>query len=152
MRENIKQTLMKATFEVFEKMFFLFLEPVEKVDMRDASVSCITFGGAATGRVSLTISPALASMMAENMLGCERCDITDRMIEDCAKEAANMVCGNFLRKMDEKEVFQLHLPMYAAAEQEDRVCGNVPAGADDVTVCFESEGAHLQVRLSWMET
>lgn len=89
-------------------------------------------------------------MMAQNMLGCEPSEITEQMIEDCSKEAANMVCGNFLRKMSEKDVFNLNLPKYAPMDQAANA-GLILTGADDVAVCFESEEEHLQVRLVWKE-
>jgi len=150
MKENIKQTLTKATFEVFEKMFFVFLEPVESAPVRYDSVSYIDFGGRATGGLCLMMSRGITEMMAQNMLGCEPSEITEQMIEDCSKEAANMVCGNFLRKMSEQDVFNLNLPKYAPMDQAASA-GLILTGADDVAVCFESEEEHLQVRLVWKE-
>jgi CheY-specific phosphatase CheX len=150
MRENIKQTLTKATFEVFEKMFFVFLEPVESAKVRYDSVSFIDFGGQAMGGLCLMMSQGLTEMMAQNMLGCDPSEITEQMIEDCSKEAANMVCGNFLRKLSEQDVFNLNLPKYAPMDQAAR-SGLILTATDDVAVCFESEEEHLQVRLSWKE-
>jgi CheY-specific phosphatase CheX len=150
MRENIKQTLTKATFEVFEKMFFVFLEPVGNEKVQYDFVSFIDFGGRATGGLCLMMSRGLAEMMTQNMLGCEHSEITEQMLEDCSKEAANMVCGNFLRKTSEEEVFNLHLPKYATMDQAVR-SGLVLTADDDVAVCFESEEEQLQVRLAWKE-
>lgn len=151
MKENIRQTLTKATFEVFEKMFFVFLEPVENEKFQCDAVSYIDFGGRATGGLSLMMSRGVVEMMAQNMLGCEPSEITEQMIEDCSKEAANMVCGNFLRKMSEEDIFNLNLPQYALMDQAESL-GLILAAADDVAVSFESEGEHLQVRLAWKET
>jgi CheY-specific phosphatase CheX len=150
MKENIRQTLTKATFEVFEKMFFVFLEPVESAKVRYDSVSFIDFDGRATGGLCLMMSRGLTEMMAQNMLGCEPAEITDQMIEDCSKEAANMVCGNFLRKMSEQDIFKLNLPKYAPMDQAAN-SGLILTGADDVAVFFESEEEHFQVRLAWKE-
>lgn len=150
MKENIRQTVTKATFEVFEKMFFVFLEPLETAQVRYDSVSYIDFGGRATGSLCLMMSQGLTAMMAENMLGCEPSEITEQMIEDCSKEAVNMVCGNFLRKMSEQDVFNLHLPQYAPMDQAAGT-GLISSGIDDIIVYFESEGEHLQVRLAWKE-
>jgi CheY-specific phosphatase CheX len=151
MKENIRQTLTKATFEVFEKMFFVFLEPVGNEEFQYDAVSFIDFGGRATGGLCLMMSQGLTEIMAQNMLGCEPSEITEQMIEDCSKEAANMVCGNFLRKTSEEDVFNLNLPQYAMMDQAER-SGLILAAADNVAVCFESEGERLQVRLAWKET
>lgn len=150
MRENIRQTVTKATFEVFEKMFFVFLEPVEDAQFQYDSVSYIDFGGRATGALCLMMSRGLTAMMAENMLGCDPSEITEQMIDDCSKEAANMVCGNFLRKMSEQDVFNLNLPKYAPMDQAASK-GLILSGTADVIVHFESEDEHLQVRLAWKE-
>jgi CheY-specific phosphatase CheX len=150
MKENIKQTLTKATFEVFEKMFFVFLEPVESAKVQYDSVSFIDFGGRATGGLCLMMSRGITEMMAQNMLGCEPAEITAQMIEDCSKEAANMVCGNLLRKMSEQDVFNLNLPKYTTMDQAAG-SGLLLTGADDLAVCFESEEEHLQVRLAWKD-
>ncbi|MCU0581951.1 MAG: chemotaxis protein CheX [Syntrophales bacterium] len=150
MKENIRQTVTKATFEVFEKMFFVFLEPVEDTPFKYDSVSYIDFSGRATGGLCLMMSRGLTAMMAENMLGCEPSEITEQMIEDCSKEAANMVCGNFLRKMSEQDVFNLSLPQYAPMDQAAGK-GLILSGPDDIVVHFESEDEHLRVRLAWKE-
>jgi CheY-specific phosphatase CheX len=150
MRENIRQILTKATFDVFEKMFFVFLEPVEGETQRYDAVSFIDFRGRASGNVRLMMSRGLTEMMAQNMLGCAPSETTEQMIEDCAKEAANMVCGNFLRKMSEQDVFNLNLPQFAAGEQAIQPGMNAAAAAE-VAVCFESEGELLKVCLSLEE-
>ena len=61
-----------------------------------------------------------------------------------------MVCGNFLRKMSEQDVFNLNLPQYKPTDQAAGK-GLILSGADDVVVSFESEEEHLQVRLAWKE-
>jgi CheY-specific phosphatase CheX len=128
----------------------VFLEPVGNEKVQYDFVSFIDFGGRATGGLCLMMSRGLAEIMTQNMLGCEHSEITEQMLEDCSKEAANMVCGNFLRKTSEEDVFDLHLPTYATMDQAVRL-GLVLTADDDVAVCFESEEEQLQVRLSWKE-
>ncbi|MBN1546246.1 MAG: chemotaxis protein CheX [Syntrophaceae bacterium] len=150
MKENIRQTLTKATFEVFEKMFFVFLEPIDAGPGPYDCISAIDFGGQAKGTLSLMMSRGLTEMMVQNMLGCEPEEVTEQMVEDCSKEAANMVCGNFLRKMSEQDVFNLSLPKYVPASQVGFL--ELPSQtAEDVSVSFESDGEPLQLWLSWKE-
>jgi len=150
MRENIRQTLTSATFEVFEKMFFVFLEPVESGQHQYEHVSHIGFDGKAKGALCVMMSRGMTEMMAQNMLGCEPSEMTGQMIEDCSKEAANMVCGNFLRKMSEQEVFNLSLPKYAPMNAAENL-GMLLTGSDDEAVFFDSDGERLQLRISWQE-
>ncbi len=150
MKENIRQTLTKATFEVFEKMFFVFLEPVETAPKPYDHLSAIDFGGRATGTLRIMMSRGLAETMAQNMLGCDPSEVTAAMIEDCCREAANMVCGNFLRKMSEQDVFNLSLPRCVPADQAGNL-GLPPSGADDVSIVFDTEGESLQLKLSWKD-
>ncbi len=150
MRESIRQTLTSAIFEVFEKMFFVFLEPVEDRPFQYEHVSYIDFDGKSKGALCIMMSRGMTEMMVQNMLGCEPSDMTGQMIEDCSKEAANMVCGNFLRKMSERDVFNLSLPKHAPAHAAENL-GMLLTGTDDVAVSFDSEGECLQLRISWQE-
>jgi CheY-specific phosphatase CheX len=140
---------MNAIFEVFEKMFFIFLEPVENTNNRYDHISSIDFEGRMKGGLSIKFSRKMAEMMARNMLGCEKDEITDHVLADCAKEAANMVCGNFLRKMSRDEIFKLGLPRYALrgrGEQEDML---PPAGADHITLSFKAESEEETLQLKF---
>jgi len=136
---------MNATFEVFEKMFFIFLEPLETTNSPYDHISYIDFNGKVTGGLSIMLSQGMAEMMAQNMLGCEKSEITGQVLTDCAKEAANMVCGNFLRKMDQDDIFTLGLPQYAAKGQGEEKDMIPPADTDHITLSFEAEGETLQL-------
>jgi CheY-specific phosphatase CheX len=147
MKENIQQILMNAIFEVFEKMFFVFLEPTETINSPYDHISRIDFDGKGkvAGGLSIMFSQGMAEMMAQNMLGCEKNEITDQVLIDCTKEAANMVCGNFLRKMDQDNVFTLGLPQYAAKGQEEQKGILPPTDADNIILSFEAEEKTLQL-------
>jgi len=141
MKENIRQILMNAIFEVFEKMFFVFLEPVENTNNPCDYTSRIDFAGNAKGGLSIMFSRGMAETMVHNMLGYERDAITDQIIADCVKEAANMVCGNFLHKISQDDTFTLGLPQYAKGQGKPE---DLPAG-DHITLSFESEEETLQL-------
>lgn len=151
MRENIRQTLTDATFEVFEKMFFVFLELVESGPFQYEHVSCIDFDGTEKGTLCVMMSRGMTEMMVQNMLGCGPSEMTEQIIEDCAKEAANMVCGNFLRKMSERDVFDLSLPKYAPMKEAPALGMTSTDSGGVEAVFFESEGERLHLRISWQE-
>jgi len=136
---------MNAIFEVFEKMFFIFLEPVEAANSPYDHISYINFDGKVTGGLSIMLSQGMAETMAHNMLDCEKNEVTGQVLADCTKEAANMICGNFLRKMSQDDIFTLGLPQYAAKGQGEQKGMAPPAGADHITLSFEGEEGTLQV-------
>ena len=71
--DNMKKTqevLMNSIFEVFEKMFFVFLEPLDE-DIRYDMVTSIYFSGPAKGEIKVYLSKRMAGTMVQNMLGLE---------------------------------------------------------------------------------
>lgn len=116
MKENMKkieETMRLSIFEVFEKMFFIFLEPLigecDEYDMEAA----IRFEGFLSGEVRILFSIDIAKNMIQNMLGLKGNEITTQRIEDCSKEAVNMVCGNFFGKLDNTKIFDLSIPVFS---------------------------------------
>ena len=126
--KKIEQMLMDSTFEVFEKMFYISLEALNadhkgcdiaaiigiegSVRGEDDIAATISFDGYVSGEQDIFLSRGLAEIMAQNMLSLNACEITEKDIEDCSKEAANMICGNFLRKFNADEVFNLSIPIF----------------------------------------
>lgn len=106
------QKLMDSIFEVFEKMFYIFLEPADKEAGTYNWRSSINFSGAFNGEMAALFSQTLAEVMVQNMLNIEREKIDESLIGDCLKEATNMICGNFLQKVDPALVFDLSLPAF----------------------------------------
>ncbi len=109
--KKIQEMLMNSIFEVFEKMFFVFLEPFDDEIQYDMMTS-IQFSGPVKGDIKAYLSRGIANVMVENMLGLETKDVTDKMREDCAKEALNMIAGSFVHKLDASKVFDLSIPAY----------------------------------------
>jgi CheY-specific phosphatase CheX len=103
--------LTESIFEVFEKMLFTFLEPSEEpAPVFDLETAIHYDGGALTGEIRLLLSRELAASMASNLLGLGMDRVTESCAEDCAKEAVNMICGNFLDKFDRARAFNLSMP------------------------------------------
>ncbi|MBN2687628.1 MAG: chemotaxis protein CheX [Deltaproteobacteria bacterium] len=111
--ETMRKMMEISIFEVFEKMFFIFLEHAGDADNHFDSEAVITFRGAVSGEVRLLVSDGMAGAMVMNMLGIDDTGITEKHIEDCAKEAVNMICGNFLGKLHtDDQAFDLSIPLY----------------------------------------
>jgi len=119
--ERVKEILTASTFEVFEKMFYLFLEPGDRCLAHDCR-SSVRFDGLVRGVLHLQATRPLAAVMAENLLGAPEAGSAPEQVQDCLKEAANMVCGNFLVNLNPAGRFSLSLPDWGgqppAAEAE----------------------------------
>jgi len=107
--KKIQETMMTSIFNVFEKMFFVFLEPLDE-DIQYDMVTSIKFTGVMKGEIKAYLSRGIVDIMAQNMLSIEPSEITDQTIEDCAKEAINMIAGSFLNKLEPSQVFDLSIP------------------------------------------
>ncbi|MBN1381533.1 MAG: chemotaxis protein CheX [Deltaproteobacteria bacterium] len=144
---NIKKTeemLKRSIFEVFEKMFFIFAEP-----SRDEARFCqmrasISFDGPFKGEMQLRITHDLLRIMAKNMLNFEDHEVTDSVEEDCIKEAINMVCGNFLRKVEPDHIFDLSIPTYNMISDESP---DEERDQSEMRLTFDAEDNTFEVRL-----
>jgi CheY-specific phosphatase CheX len=108
--QTIKKILTTSTFDVFEKMFFIFLEMSGTEMQQHDLVTSIRFTGPIGGEIRLYFSDSLVLAMVENMLSVSPSDVTPAMREDCAKEAVNMIGGQFLRTLDSTKVFHMEVP------------------------------------------
>ena len=145
--KKIRELMMNAIFEVFEKMFFVFLEPIDE-DVKYDMVASINFTGQIKGAIDVLFTRGVAETMVQNMLGVDTGGVTDKLIEDCAKEAVNMIGGNFLQKFDSSKVFDLSIPVF---KNESGVFATQEEVLDDTTVwslSFESDESLLGVRMS----
>jgi CheY-specific phosphatase CheX len=139
--ENIREILKESIFEVFEKMFFIFLEPGGRAPVHDYEAA-IRFDGPQRGAIRILFTRPVARLMVRNMLGLGNGDVTDPHMEDCVKEAANMVCGNFLVNLDASKKFTMSLPEFSARP------GQPPAVSEKVYAFdFECEDGKMGVIL-----
>jgi len=140
--KKIQEMLMNSIFDVFEKMFFVFLEPYDE-DIRYDLMTSIQFSGPVKGEIRSYLSRGIASVMVENMLGVEPKEVTDKTMEDCAKEALNMIAGNFLNKLEPKEVFDLSIPAYV--KKSDKLSEDSHAA---LRLTFDSDNRYLGIVLN----
>ena len=145
-RQILRQNLMKAVFEVFEKMYFIFLEPVEKEEVRkDLSAVEIGFSGDISGSIIARFPHELSLIMAANALGMEEKEISDQIMEDCRKECLNMVCGNFLQKHNADKLFHMTLPKAVKGNVGTENTGGRQIHKLDLN--FESDSIPLRVEM-----
>ena len=140
--KKIQEMMMNSIFDVYEKMFFVFLEPVDE-DIRYDMTASIRFTGPLQGELKAYLSEGMACCMVENMLGVEKNEVIPKQMEDCAKESINMICGHFLNKLDPSKVFDLSIPEYekkaGVFKKEDQATLNI---------AFDSDGDMLGVSMT----
>ncbi len=110
--KKIQEIMRRSISEVFEKMFFLFLEPPDDEDITYDMEAAIRFEGSMSGEVRLLLSRDMAKTMVQNMLALKENGIVTQGMEDCSKEAVNMICGDFLGNLDSTRVFDLSAPIF----------------------------------------
>ena len=109
--ETIRTMMKDSIFEVFEKMFFVFLEEDENAPVNYDMEASIDFTSIISGRMRLLFDGDLIRTMTRNMLNMDADDdVSEETLADCAREAVNMVCGNFLTKIDASDKFSLSGP------------------------------------------
>lgn len=140
--KKIQEMLMNSIFDVFEKMFFVFLEPYNE-DIQYDLMTSIQFSGPMKGEIRSYLSSGIASIMVQNMLGVEPKEVTDKTMEDCAKEALNMIAGNFLNKLEPREVFDLSIPAYV--KKSDKLSEESQAA---LSLMFDSDNRYLGIVLN----
>lgn len=121
MKENMKkieETMRLSIFEVFEKMFYIFLEPLNDESDEYDMDAAIRFKGSMSGEIRILLSMDIVKTMIQNMLGLKEDEITTQRMEDCSKEAVNVICGNFLGKLNSSKVFNLLPAVFGEGSDE----------------------------------
>jgi CheY-specific phosphatase CheX len=143
---NIKKTqemLTRAIFEVFEKMYYIFSEPLKGSRWNYQMKSTINFNGSTNGTIQLFLSKSIAETMVKNMLNLQQEEIDLPIMADCVKESLNMICGNFVRKLDPERVFDLTIPIFEMIPDDE---SQGPEAMDhQMDLTFVTDGG--QVRL-----
>jgi CheY-specific phosphatase CheX len=141
--KKIKEMLTTAIFEVFEKMFYVFSEPLQSDGENYQMKSTINFSGPINGEVQILLNSAIAETMVKNMLGLDEDEINESIMADCIKESINMICGNFLRKLDPDRVFHLSIPTFEMISEDFHPSQN---GKDqELRLNFDSDNGNMAV-------
>jgi CheY-specific phosphatase CheX len=144
---KMREMLTTSIFEVFEKMFFIFLEPVEKRNIVFDMATEIKFKGPVEGTMKMYLTRGLVSTMVQNMLNLSEEELSDSLKEDCSQEAINMVCGNLLRNYDNSHVFNLSIPTCQNNSSGITMMDYTESQGELWQAVFDSEGETLGVLL-----
>lgn len=122
MDTNLRQTIYETLSEVFETMYFTFLEPLfetpsqEEVGAGDGYYEAtIAFQGGKSGRFRLYLPEKLARGITVNFLGVDEVDVNESQVLDTVKETANMAVGSLLGRIDPGGTIKLGLPQSQVA-------------------------------------
>lgn len=139
----IQEVLTRAIFEVFEKMYYIFSEPLKGNGGNYQMKSTISFSGSANGNIQIFLSRGIVEAMVKNMLNLKQDEINLPIMADCVKESLNMICGNFLRKLDPERVFDLSIPVFEMIPDDG---GNGPEVMDhQLNLTFIAEGGNVRL-------
>lgn len=149
MMKTLLAAVKASISEVMETMFFLPVdfsqEPAQKfmtsLPVKHRKSCCIDFKGDFSGRVFFMVPEKLLFEMAENFMGEIRERVSDEMLEGTLTESLNMIAGNALRKLDEKNSFELSIP---------KIIKESEFPVDDGAMLIETTGSKmiLQITLS----
>lgn len=125
MSERIKEILRRVAEEVMEKLAFLlsFSEEDEEQlpDAEDLTLVSISFSGFMQGVLVMAVSNGMLPKLAGNMLGLDEDEeeTTAEQQHDALKELVNVICGNLLPAIGEKQhVCHIDTPMIVARDTQ----------------------------------
>ncbi len=156
MYEEIRKAAVFATLNIFETMFFTFLEPTEGNGSLEETVtdqgkeneqplelqnpgllkSEIHFAGLYSGFLRLFIPDTLSKVLAMNFLGFEE-EVSEPQTEDMAGELTNMVCGNLFSILDKTSAYTLSSPSTQKISLQESLKQN---NSEDLILDFLTEG------------
>lgn len=143
--KKIEKMLTTAIFEVFEKMYYLFIEPLPRDSGEYQMKASIHFSGQVCGTMEVSVSRGIAETMVENMLNLGPEEMTETVMADCVKESVNMICGDFVRRLDPEKAFLLSIPTF------EMITG-MPQPRDaregEIRLAFTAEGGGIEVSMT----
>lgn len=122
MDENLRLVIRETFSEVFETMFFTFLEPLEEAPGKEEVSggrfieAKISYSGGFNGSFLFYFPWELGKNITINFLGVEEDTVVDRQLIDTAAETANMAIGSLLGKLDPGGTASLAIPLARALD------------------------------------
>jgi hypothetical protein len=168
MTEDLRKAAISAILNIFETMFFTFLEPQQgqgvledpepepekesdpMAESRDFAFinSEIHFAGVYSGFLSLFIPYDFSRVLTMNFMGFEE-GVTESQIEDMAGELTNMVCGNLFSSLDKTNVYTLSPPSTKIISHQNRMPKVDP---EDFKLNFSTEGHPVTLTIHFEKT
>ena len=154
MNDRLQQAAVQAVSNVFETMFFVFLEPLppeEEGIVPTATdgewLHClIGFAGRIRGKLRLWIPYGLACELATNFLGLETGASASQAL-DMVKELANMICGNLFSIFDKQQTYILDLPTAELVPVGPE--GGNSGSAETLGLNFLAEEQRIRLEVEW---
>ncbi|MEI8242060.1 MAG: chemotaxis protein CheX [bacterium] len=121
--ENM-ETLRSVAIKVLERFAFLLADPLEHAVVASHAdgfwLVQVIFRGPRQGALALIATPILARQLAANLYGYEQGDeVTPEQAEDALKELLNVICGDYLHRMDgSAAIYDLSAPECSAITGE----------------------------------
>ncbi len=154
MFEEIRETAVSVTSNVFETMLFTFLEPQDGGEKRTPPALPSTvfltgeigFSGKYSGKLRLTLPLELAKRMASNFMGLEEEEATESQAIDLVNELCNMICGNLSCRLDRALMWKIAIPQTRVVSQLEMEGDMREPG---IAVDFDADGewVNLSIRL-----
>lgn len=116
MDDKLRQIIFETFSEVFETMFFTFLEPLEEepgkgeLGRSKFIEATIGYAGGCNGRFLFYFPWELARNITVNFLGVDEDEVLDGQVMDTMAETANMAIGSLLGKLDPGGKASLAIP------------------------------------------
>lgn len=113
MKMQLMTQVTSSIFEVMETMFFLTLEEQgdsDNIGKKALKTSAISFSGAFSGTIFLSIPEPLLQNMTQDFLGQNIDTLTDEHVDGTLKEALNMIAGSALTRVDNTAYMGLGIP------------------------------------------
>jgi len=123
MDENLRLVVFETFSEVFETMFFTFLEPLaeapEKGDLAGGRFieATIGYSGGCNGSFQFYFPWEFCKNITVNFLGVDEDEVQDGQIQDTAAETANMAIGSLLGKLDPGGKASLAIPQVKVIDE-----------------------------------
>lgn len=156
MAETLQQLLCQTVAEVYETMFFTYLETAEESGYTPDPGQAVFLEAVIglnsqeqKGEVHFYYLEALARHIASNFLGVDAEQHDDRRMRDTLGEAANMTVGSLLGKLDPKAVCGT-LGMPEVRQLSGRTMGDILGRPD--TIAFHSDFGWLLVDYGAVKT
>jgi chemotaxis protein CheY-P-specific phosphatase CheC len=116
-----KMGLSKIVSDSLEKLAFMFFMTDtfrEPIPFQNAVTAEVSFTGGFSGRLAVVMTEHALKELAANMLGIDNEDVEQSHLHDALKEAANIICGNWLPIIGGAEaVFHLDTPRILSPSQ-----------------------------------
>lgn len=165
MFEAIRKAAVSAVLNIFETMYFTFLEPMDENMQLSEAVSEqenesnllplsenagwlkseIHFTGPDSGFLRLFIPYDFSEMLTKNFMGFED-EVTESQILDMAGELTNMICGNLFSSLDKSSVYTLSSPATQQMDLQEEL-NYVASG--DLVLNFLTEGHQVTINIQF---